>query len=161
MSDTTNDPELKAMKHVLSVVERDEEGTPDTPMGESLRRLAKHGDMEAALILDEMDSPGKRIDELLLEAAIEFDPYWEKLADGHYQYREGGAHKTPEELIVAFVKSAGDDLLAMLSKETKEKIAEEALLQEIGAVLDEKVATGELRRVVNDDGDLAYQKTGI
>ncbi len=43
MSDTTNDPELKAMKHVLSVVERDEESTPDTPMGESLRRLAKKG----------------------------------------------------------------------------------------------------------------------
>ena len=161
MSDTTNDPELKAMKHVLAVVERDEESTPDTPMGESLRRLAKHGDMEAALILDEMDSPGKRIDELLLDAAVEFDPYWEKLADGHYRHREGGAHKTPEELIAAFVKSAGDDLLAVLSEETKEKILEEALRQEIGTLLDEKVAAGELRRVVNDDGDLAYEKTAV
>ncbi len=152
--------EISAMKHVLSVTERDEERTSETPIGESLRRLAKKGDMEAALILDEMDSPGKRIDELLLEAAIEFDPYWEKLADGYYRHREGGAHKTPEELMVAFVKSAGDDLLAVLPKETKEKILEEALRQEIGTLLDEKVAAGELRRVVNDDGDLAYQKIG-
>ena len=87
--------EISAMKHVLSVTERDEERTSETPIGESLRRLAKKGDMEAALVLEEMDSPGRRIDELLLEAAVEFDPYWEKLADGYYRHREGGAHKTP------------------------------------------------------------------
>ena len=43
MSDTINDPEPKAMRHVLAVVERDEEHTPGTPIGESLRRLAKKG----------------------------------------------------------------------------------------------------------------------
>ncbi len=40
MSDTINDPELKAMSRVLSVVGRDANGTPETPIGESLRRLA-------------------------------------------------------------------------------------------------------------------------
>ncbi len=49
----------------------------------------------------------------------------------------------------------------MLSEETKEKILYEALRQEIGTLLDEKVAAGELRRVVNDDGDLAYEKIGV
>ncbi len=39
MSDTINDPELKAMSRVLSVVGRDADGTPETPIGESLRRL--------------------------------------------------------------------------------------------------------------------------
>ena len=37
----------------------------------------------------------------------------------------------------------------------------EALRQEIGTLLHEKVAAGELRRVVNDDGDLAYEKTAV
>ncbi len=40
MSDTINDPELKAMSRILSVVGRDADGTPETPIGESLRRLA-------------------------------------------------------------------------------------------------------------------------
>ncbi len=39
---------ISAMKNVLSIKDRDEESTPETPIGESLRRLAKKGDMEAA-----------------------------------------------------------------------------------------------------------------
>ena len=40
MSDTINDPELKAMSRILSVIGRDADRTPETPIGESLRRLA-------------------------------------------------------------------------------------------------------------------------
>ena len=161
MSDTINDPELKAMSRILSVVGRDADGTPETPIGESLRRLAKKGDMEAALVLEEIDSPMACIRDALLDEALKFDPSWSKLPDGSYRCRQGGAHKTPEALVAAFVDAAGDDLWAVISDETREKIGREALRMELTEALEEKVAVGELRRVVNDDGDLAYQKMGV
>ena len=119
--------EISAMKHVLSVTERDEERTSETPIGESLRRLAKKGDMEAALVLEEMDSPMACIRDALLDEALEFDPHWSKLPDGSYRCRQDGAHRTPEALVAAFVDAAGDDLWAIISDETREKIGREAL----------------------------------
>ena len=100
--------ELRALKRLRSVISRDREATDDTTTGESLRRLAKQGDMQAALLLEEINRPQNRIDELLLAEAIKFDPHWQKLPDGRYRRRSGGAYKTPEELVAALRTCVAD-----------------------------------------------------
>ena len=150
--------ELRGLKRLQSVVGRDQEATDDTSAGESLRRLARSGDMEAALLLEEINSPQNRIDDLLLAEAIKFDPHWQKLPDGLYRRRTGGAHKTPEDLVVAFLEAAGDDISKVLSQETREKIAEEMVREEIGKRLEAKVQAGEFCRVLNEDGEIVFQR---
>ncbi len=94
--------ESEAMQKVEEIVARDSERTADTPLGESLERLAAQGDEEAAAVLSQIRSPWQRAREFWLDRAVERDPYWSKTARG-YKVRPGARYSDPEELIDAYV----------------------------------------------------------
>ncbi len=94
--------EADAMERVEAVVAQDEDQDAETPLGESLERLAGRGDRDAAALLTEIDSPERREFSRLFDEAVEVDPFWSKTGDGRYRCKKGAVHDTPEKLVEAY-----------------------------------------------------------
>ena len=94
--------EIGAMERVEAVVAHDVDRDDQTPLGESLERLAGRGDRDAAVLLAELNSPERREFERLFDAAVEVDPFWSKTGDGRYRCKKGAVHDTPEKLVAAY-----------------------------------------------------------
>ena len=97
-----NQGEIGAMKRVEAAVVRDADQDDETPLKESLERLAGRGDRDAASLLAEIDSPDQREFWHLFDEAIQIDPYWSKTGDGRYRCKKGAVHDTPEKLVAAY-----------------------------------------------------------
>lgn len=97
-----NRNELAAMERVEAVVARDADRGDETELGESLERLARQGDRDAAAILAEIDGPDQKEFWRLFDEAVEIDPFWSKTDDGCYRCKKGAVHDTPEKLVAAY-----------------------------------------------------------
>lgn len=97
-----NRGELGAMQRVETVADRDADRNDKTTLGQSLERLARQGDRDAAAILAEIDSPDQKEFWRIFDAAVEVDPFWHKTDDGRYRCKKGAVHDTPEKLVAAY-----------------------------------------------------------
>ena len=129
--------EAEAMQRVEGIVTRDSERAADTPLGESLERLAAQGDQEAAAVLSQIRSPWQRAREFWLDRAVERDPYWSK-TDRGYKVRPGARYSDPEELIDAYVIQRGEE-------EALKELPEELL-----KAVSEDLARAEIERMVTE-----------
>ncbi|MCH8998777.1 MAG: hypothetical protein IID48_11055 [Proteobacteria bacterium] len=97
-----NRGELGALERVKTVVARDADRDDKTTLGQSLERLARQGDRDAAAILAEINGPDQKEFWRLFDAAVEVDPFWHKTDDGRYRCKKGALHDTPEKLVAAY-----------------------------------------------------------
>ncbi len=125
------------MLRVEEIVSRDSERTANTPLGESLDRLAAQGDEEAAAVLSHIRSPWQRAREFWLDRAVERDPYWTK-TDRGYKVRPGARYSDPEELIDAYVIQRGEhEALKELPDELLKAVSEDLARAEIERMVTE------------------------
>ena len=97
-----NRGDLGTLERVKTVVARDADRDDKTTLGQSLERLARQGDRDAAAILAEINGPDQKEFWRLFDAAVEVDPFWHKTDDGRYRCKNGALHDTPEKLVAAY-----------------------------------------------------------
>jgi hypothetical protein len=142
--------EAEAMLRVEEIVSRDSERTANTPLGESLERLAAQGDEEAAAVLSRISSPWQRAREFWLDRAVERDPYWTK-TDRGYKVRPGARYSDPEELIDAYVIQRGEkEALLELPDDLMREVSHALASAEIARNVREHLAEGKLERTTDE-----------
>jgi hypothetical protein len=101
--------EADTMRRLGTVFERS--GLPSgTPLIDAAELLAGQGDEEAVAILAELQKPERRLFDKIILEAVAADPFWEVIEDGiSYRPLRGAAHKTPEELVAAYLKARGGE----------------------------------------------------
>ncbi len=149
--------EIEAMATIVDLVAPVMQGHPDMCRGEALAIRAREGDEQAAALVDQFNSPEARLRELLLEKAVEVDPFWTRDEDGDYRVRAGATHTTPEELVAAYVLNRGDRIADDVPPDLLEYFGQREIERQVGEELERRVAAGELVEGVGEDGKPVYR----
>lgn len=156
MTSTIDERHADSLQRLRTITSRDPERMPGTPLGESLERLAKAGDMEAAMARYALNSPSRRIWDILFREAVKFRDDWRETPKGFIR-DENAEHETPDDLVVWFTEAAESDPDAALSREALLEIGRLSLEEQIREQTEAKVAAGELVRALNEDGEIVFR----
>lgn len=95
----------------------------DAPMIEHAKVLAERGDPLGIELMRHFDSPTNRIGCILVDKAVELDPYWTK--DGKYYHGdERSMFESPDDLMWHYVKIRGDAIADDLPDDLKPHVDE-------------------------------------